>query len=533
MERAFDYVVIGSGSSGAVIAARLSEDLEVSVLLLEAGTPNRHPLQDMPLAFARVAMGNIGTFQYFSEPEPGLGGRCVDIPRGKTLGGTSAINAMIAIRGNRHDFDDWRDMGLPGWGYDDVLPYFRKLETHWRGASELHGADGPIAISRIEGPDQLWEEVLASAQAAGITRNEDPNGAEQDGIALMESTVGGGRRSSTARAYLDPVRTRTNLTIETGAMASRIVVERGRAVGLEYLKGGQVRHVRAAREIVLCGGAYNSPQLLMLSGIGPADELREHGVEAVHDLPGVGHNLSDHPNIINEYVLREDVGLTRHLRMDRAAIAAARWFATSTGPFASTGTSANIFLRSREGLDRPDVQIMTLPLSGQARLWIPGLQKAQVPKISLRTGYLQPRSRGWVKLCSADPRDPPRILTNLLTEPEDMEAMVRALRLAREIHVQEPLAGMIEEECLPGPDKQSDEELRAHIRANGTHRSHPVGTCRMGRGEEAVVDGQLRVRGLEGLRVADASIMPTITSGNTNLPCIMIGEKAADMIRSG
>ena len=520
--------MIGSGSSGAVIAARLSEDPEISVLLLEAGGKDRHPLQLMPLAFVKLASGNIGTFQFLSEPEPGLHGRQLPIPRGRTLGGSSSINAMIAIRGNRADYDGW---GLPGWSFADVLPFFRKLESHWRGESEYHGGSGPVAISPMEGPEMLWEPLLEAAQAAGIPFNADPNGAEQDGIARMESTVGGGRRASSARAYLHPAMGRTNLTIATGALARRIAVDRGRATGVEYLRGRTLQTAHAAREVILCSGAYNSPQLLMLSGIGPANHLRELGLDVIHDLPGVGQNLHDHPNIIAEYQLREDAGLTRQLRADRAARAGLRWFARGTGPFAFTGTSANIFHRSLPGLDRPDLQIMTMPISGSADLWLPGLRPAEVPRISCRAGFLHPRSRGWVRLRSTDPRDSPRILTNLLAEQEDMAAMVRALKLARELHAQEPLAGMIARELLPGPELRSDAELAAHIRRTGSHRAHPAGTCKMGTDAMAVVDPQLSLHGISGLRVADASILPALPSGNTNLPCMMIGEKAAALLR--
>jgi choline dehydrogenase len=529
MRAGYDYIVVGSGSAGAVVAARLSEDADVSVLLLEAGPRQRHPLQAMPLAFPRVASGRIGTWRFLSEPEPELDGRRLAIPRGRTLGGTSSINAMIAIRGNRRDYDDWAARGLRGWSYAEVLPYFKRLESHWRGAGPYHGGAGPVSVSRVAGPDLLWEPLVEAAMAAGIAPNDDPNGAEQDGLSRMEATIGGGRRASAASAYLHPAARRTNLTVETGALVRRLVVRGGRAIGVQYPRGGQVLTAIANEEIVVCAGAYGSPQLLMLSGIGEPNALRALGIEPVHDLVAVGQNLQDHPNIINEYELAADEGLTRHLRADRAALAAWRWWRQREGPFATNGVTANVFARTLPGLDRPDVQMMCLPLSGDARLSWRGGQA----KVSVRTGFLHPKSRGWVRLRSADPRDPPRIQLNLLSEPDDLAGMARALALSRSIYAQSPLRELIRREGLPGSDIRGQPTIEEYLRRHAGHRSHPVGTCRMGadEDEDAVVDAELRVRGIDGLRVADASVMPTLPSGNTNLPVMMIGEKAADLIR--
>lgn len=526
----FDYIVIGSGAAGSAVAARLSEDAGTSVLLLEAGPPDRHPLQLTPLAFLKVARGDIGTWQYQSEPEPHLEGRRLAIPRGRTLGGSTSINAMIAIRGHARDYDRWSEQGLDGWSYAEILPYFKRLETSWRGPGPWHGGSGPVKISRRTGPDLLWEPLLAAAQAAGVPFCEDANGAEQDGISRVESTVWNGRRSSAARAYLYPAMGRRNLTIRTNALASRIVTDRGRTQAVEYRRRGRLETARAGREVVLCGGAYNSPQLLMLSGIGDPDDLRTLGIAPVHELPGVGRNLHDHPNIMNEYELRGEDGLTRHIRLDRAAFSLARWYVDHSGPFAFTGSTASIFARTLAGIDQPDIQMICLPIGNSADVWIPGVQPKPAFRLAVRAGYLRPQSRGWVKLRSNDPVAPPRIRFNMLAEPDDLAAMVRAIKVSREIYAQSPLKEMIRSEALPGPQISTDAELIEHIRLHAGHRSHPVGTCRMGLDAEAVVDPQLRVRGIEGLRVADASVMPQIVSGNTNLPCMMIGEKASDLI---
>jgi choline dehydrogenase len=527
----YDYIVVGSGSAGAVVAARLSEDAAVSVLLLEAGGRDNHPFQLMPLAFIKLASSRRGAWQYASEPEAELYGRRLRIPRGRTLGGTSSINAMIAVRGNRRDYDSWAEQGLTGWSYADVLPYFRKLESSWRGAGPYHGAEGPVDISLMAGADLLVEPLLRAAEAAGIPFCEDPSGAAQDGISRMEATTGGGRRASSARAYLHPAMTRPNLTIATGALAHRILFHGGRATGVAYRQGGRLKAAQAEREVILCGGTYNTPQLLMLSGVGAPDELRALGIEPVHALPGVGRNLQDHPNVLNVQELKGGEGLTRHLRLDRASIAAGRWLATHGGPFAYTGSAANIFVRTEGGLDRPDVQIICLPISNTADLWTPGLQRTPAFCLSARCGPLHPRSRGWVKLRSAEPTDPPRIAFNMFQAPQDLALAVRALKISRDLYGQSPLREMLRGEALPGPGARSDGDLEDYIRRNAVHRSHPVGTCRMGLDAEAVVDAELKVHGLEGLRIADASIMPDLPSGNTNLPTMMIGEKAADLIR--
>ena len=525
----FDYIVVGSGSAGAALATRLSEDPDISVLVLEAGPRDLHPLQLMPMGFIKVALGRFGTWQYKTEPEPCLNGRRLDLPRGRVLGGSSSVNAMIAIRGPREDFDRWARMGATGWDYANVLRYFKRLESHWRGASDLHGGDGPIRVSRPQGEHLLWEPIRDAALAAGHRLCEDPNGPEYDGVSRIESTIGKGRRSSVARAYLRPAMQRRNLTVRTGALTHRVLVSRGRATGVTYAQGGQVHTAHALREVIVCGGAYNTPQLLLLSGIGPADELRALGIDPVLDLPGVGRNLGDHPNILNEYELREHIGLTPHLRLDRAVRHAARWFIDQGGPLSFAGATANVFVRSLPDLPQPDLQLTCLPVSNQAQLWWPG--SPPTARFTVRIGHLQPRSRGWVKLRSTNPADPPRIQMNVFQDPYDLDAMVRGIKLSRELFRQAPLRELVRGESLPGPGMDDEQALREHLRRNAGHRSHPAGTCRMGQDADAVVDPQLRVRGIEGLRVADASVMPDVTSGNTNLPTIMIGERAADLIR--
>ena len=529
--RGVDYIVVGAGSAGCVVASRLSEDRDVSVLLLEAGGRDSHPYLRMPLAFLRAAFDPRFNWGYVTEPEPHLGGRRIPLPRGKVLGGSSSINGMFYMRGHPRDYDLWRQMGCTGWGYADLLPYFKRSEASWRGAGAYHGGEGPLAVNAIDTSRLLHEPLMAAAAGAGYTTSADINGAQAEGFARGEVTIDRhGRRASTARAYLRPALARTNLAVEQHALTTRIVIAGGRAGAVEYRRNGQLHRVAAEREIILCGGTYNSPQLLLLSGIGPADELRGHGIAPALDLPGVGRNLSEHPSVLLEFAAAHPVTFLNELRLDRAMLSVLRWAVAGSGAFASQINSCNVVIRTAPGLERPDIQLLCNPIRMDAQLWFPGLRAAKEHRFDIRVVGLHPESRGVLALRSADPADPPRITLNLFAAERDLATMRRGLRAARAIYRTEPQARLTARETAPGADIVSDADLDAYIRRVGGTCQHPVGTCAMGSGPDSVVDPELRVRGLAGLRVADASIMQALPGGNTNAPAIMIGEKAADLI---
>jgi choline dehydrogenase len=527
----FDYVVVGAGSAGCVLANRLSADPQTRVLLVEAGGSDDHFLIRMPLGFLRALLNPEFSWGYTSEPEPTLNGRSLRLPRGKVLGGSSSINGMFFMRGHSRDYDTWRALGCDGWGYADVLPYFKRLESSWRGAGPWHGADGPLPIAPIDTRQRLHEPLMAAAAAAGFATTDDIHGEAEEGFARGEITIDRrGRRASTSAAYLHPVRQRPNLKVVTRALTTRVLIEAGRATGIEYLQGGTPRRAHAAREVILCGGAFNSPQLLLLSGIGPADELRALGLAVHADLPGVGRNLSEHARVPVEFATRGPVSFLNELRADRVARSVLRWLLFGTGNFATQINSCNIIVRTEPGLSQPDIQLMSNPVRMDAKIWWPILGPHQEHRITADAVVLHPESRGRVTLRSASPTDKPRIQLNVLATDADMAAARRGVRVARRIYATSPQAELVARECAPGPAAQSDAELDAYIRATAGVTQHPVGTCAMGQGAAAVVDPQLRVRGVECLRVADASVMPTVPGGNTNGAVIMIAEKAADHI---
>lgn len=531
----YDYIVIGAGSAGCVLANRLSADPGNSVLLIEAGGYDRHPLVQLPMLMGKLMHSRIYNWQFHTEPEPEFGNREVYWPRGKALGGTSTINGMIYIRGNRHDYDRWAQMGLPGWSYAEVLPYFKKSETHAERNGAYHGSDGPLSVCRARGKNPLFDLFVEAGRQAGYPLNDDFNGAEQEGFGRYDFTIRKGKRCSTSKAFLRPVLGRRNLTVAVNALTQRVVVDKGRAIAVEFSIGGVTRTVRAEREIVLSAGAVNSPQLLLLSGVGDADALRRLGIASVHHLPGVGKNLQDHVDVCMVYEVTRPVTLYSDLRVDRLIASIAEGFLFGEGVATTFPYEGGAFMKSRPGLDAPDIQAHFMPaLEKTANLHWPKLFKqASIEEnhgITIRIGPVNPESRGTISLRSADPRDPPLIRANYLATEFDKQTTIAGVRMMRDVIAQPAFDGIRGKELEPGPGNRSDGELKEWLKRAGGTTLHPVGTCKMGVDGDAVVDAELRVHGIERLRVADASIMPIISSGNTNAPTIMIGEKAADMV---
>lgn len=534
---AFDYIIVGAGSAGCVIANRLSQDPNVSVLLLEAGGKDSNPFFRLPMLMGKLFQSGIYNWRYHTEPEQHMNNRELYWPRGKVLGGTSTINGMIYIRGNREDYDRWAQMGLPGWSYDEVLPAFRRSEGHVEREGDYHSGQGELTVCRARSDNPLHNIFVEAGVAAGLPFNDDFNGEVQDGVGRFDFTIRDGKRWSTSYAFLRPVSDRPNLTIVTGAYSEKILIEEGRATGIKARVGSKITSYHANREVILSAGVVNSPQLLLLSGVGPKDELGEHGIKSSVDLPGVGKNLQDHVDCVMSWECTKPVTLHNNLRLDKITWAVVQGMVFGKGMATTFPYEAGAFVKSRADLAAPDIQLHFMPATeSTAGLHIPNPFAKKKPVeaehgFTLRVGPMNPQSRGEITLRSADPKDPPKIFANYLQSDFDIETMIKGIRITRDIIGQEPLAEFRGKELEPGIDCASDEDLTQWLRANAMTTFHPVGTCKMGNDPMAVVDAKLRVHGVQGLRVADASIMPIISTGNTNAPAIMIGEKLAEFIQ--
>jgi choline dehydrogenase-like flavoprotein len=517
-----DYVIVGAGSAGCVLANRLTEDPSVSVLLLEAGGPDRHPNIKIPAAFAEQFHTKLD-WDYHTEPEPHVDDRRLYCPRGKSLGGSSSMNAMLYVRGRPLDYDLWEEQGADGWGWNGIRPYFLKAENDERGASEHHGIGGPVNIQNQRSPRRMNADFIKAAEACGIPRAADYNSPEQDGAGMFQTFQKNGRRWSCADAYLRPAMKRDNLEVITHAQVQGLELRDGRVSGVRYRRRRKDAVAYARREVILSAGAFNSPQILLLSGIGPREHLGEVGVRVQHDLPGVGRNLQDHPFITMMWEMSD----THSLYKADAPKNVAEWVLRRSGPLSSTVAESVAFVRTRPGLPAADIQLHV----GAAYFEKHGEEEYDGHCFVIAPTLLTAKSRGWVQLGSADPSDKPRILTNSFEHPDDTQSMIAGMRLAQKIAGTDPLKSKVIKALKPGDDLVTDEDYHDHLRSRVELIYHPVGTCRIGKDDDAVVDSELRVRGVEGLRVCDASVFPVIPGGNTNAAVIAVAERAADLIK--
>ena len=526
MSETFDYIVVGAGSAGCVVANRLSENPSNRVLLLEAGGYDRNPWIHVPVGYFKTMHNPSVDWCYLTEPDEGIAGRSLQWPRGKVLGGSSSLNGLLYIRGHRNDYDSWAAAGNHGWSYADVLPFFKKSEDQERGADEYHGVGGPLKVSNLRLRRPIADKFVQAAINSGIPQNDDCNGAEQEGVGYFQQTSHKGFRWSTAKGFLKPALSRPNLKLVTRAQVTRVLFDGNKATGIKYKVGNRLSTARVNAEIVLSAGAVNSPQILQISGIGDAALMDKLGIPLLRNLPGVGQNLQDHLQVrlvfkTRERTLNDEVG-----SWFKQFMVGTQYVLTRTGPLTLAASQVYAFTRSNPTVDQPDIQFHMQPLSADK----PGEGAHKFSAFTSSVCQLRPYSRGHIEITSSDPLKYPEIHPNYLSDPRDRQVAVDGIKTARRIASAEPLASAIHEEFVPGAQYQSDDELLEAARLHSQTIYHPAGTCKMGNDSMAVVDHRLRVRGIENLRVADASIMPTIVSGNTNAPSIMIGEKAADMV---